>query len=143
MATSKLVWRAEVVLSHFADDVEERMELAAQLVEGAAKRNLSQPGTGRTYKLYNPKRTHTASAPGQPPATDIGRLRSSITHKVVRKRLKVIGLVGANTEYARRQELGFVGTDALGRSYNQAERPYLRPALWNNKSEIKSILGVS
>lgn len=36
--------------------------------------------------------------------------------------------VGTNLEYARRQEFGFVGTDSLGRRYNQAARPYLRPA---------------
>lgn len=30
--------------------------------------------------------------------------------------------------YARRLELGFSGTDARGRSYNQPPMPYLRPA---------------
>mgnify|MGYP001292038658 CR=1 FL=1 len=33
-----------------------------------------------------------------------------------------------DTPYARRIELGFHGTDSLGRRYNQAGQPYLRPA---------------
>lgn len=35
---------------------------------------------------------------------------------------------GTNLDYARRQEFGFVGADKLGRRYNQAARPYMRPA---------------
>lgn len=37
--------------------------------------------------------------------------------------------VGTNLPYARRIELGFSGTDALGRTYNQPPRSYLRKAL--------------
>lgn len=39
------------------------------------------PATGRIYQKYNPRRTHTASAPGQAPQTDTGRLASSITFR--------------------------------------------------------------
>jgi hypothetical protein len=34
--------------------------------------------SGRTYKKYNPKRTHKASAPGEYPATDLGHLANSM-----------------------------------------------------------------
>jgi phage gpG-like protein len=37
------------------------------------------PATGETYEKYNPRRTHTASAPGEAPATDTGRLANSVT----------------------------------------------------------------
>ena len=35
---------------------------------------------------------------------------------------------GFSPAYARRIEFGFVGLDSLGRYYNQAPRPYMRPA---------------
>jgi HK97 gp10 family phage protein len=53
-----------------------------------------------------------------------GNLKRSIT-------VKSEGLfvaVGTDVVYARRMELGFRGADSLGRVYNQAPRPYLRPA---------------
>lgn len=39
--------------------------------------------TGRVYKKSSPRRTHRASAPGEPPATDTGRLASSVRYKKV------------------------------------------------------------
>ena len=60
------------------------------------------------------------------------RLRTSITNEVE----ETVGRVGTNVEYARRVELGFVGVDSLGRHYNQAPKPYLRPALEKNRSKI-------
>lgn len=97
------------------------MERAATWIEGEVKRSFSFSGP---------------SPPGQPPAVDTGRLRSSITHEVREEGNEVIGLVGSNVEYARRLEFGFVGTDKRGRRINQPERPYLRPAVFNNKTEI-------
>ena len=49
---------------------------------------------------------------------------------------ELTGVVGTNVEYGRRVEMGFVGTDSLGRTYNQAPKPYLRPALEKNRSKI-------
>lgn len=37
------------------------------------------PATGEIYEKYNPRRTHQASAPGEAPATDTGRLANSVT----------------------------------------------------------------
>ena len=45
--------------------------------------------------------------------------------------------VGTNLEYARRQEYGFNGADSLGRVYNQAPRPYLRPAIDENGNAVR------
>ena len=44
--------------------------------------------------------------------------------------------VGTDVPYARRLEFGFVGTDSRGRTYHQSARPYLRPALDENKPEM-------
>ncbi len=49
---------------------------------------------------------------------------------------KFTGVVGTNVEYGRRYDMGFVGTDALGRKYNQKPRAYLRVALENNRNKI-------
>ncbi len=45
--------------------------------------------------------------------------------------------VGSTMEYARRLEYGFMGTDKLGRIYDQQPRPFLRPALDENTEEIE------
>lgn len=37
--------------------------------------------------------------------------------------------VGTNKPQARRLEYGFVGSDSLGRHYNQAPQPHVRPAV--------------
>ena len=42
-------------------------------------------------------------------------------------------VVGTDAPQARRLEYGFVGADKLGRVYNQAPRPHIRPALDENR----------
>ncbi len=71
---------------------------------------------------------------------DTGYLRSHITHevKIDREINEVTGKVGTNTEYARRIEFGFNGSDKLGRKYNQKARPYLLPAYDKFKNIINS-----
>lgn len=46
--------------------------------------------------------------------------------------------VGSSAEYARRLELGFMGTDSRGRHYHQGPRPYLRPALDDNVKQVEN-----
>lgn len=41
-----------------------------------------------------------------------------------------VAAVGTNKPQGRRLEYGFVGTDSLGRHYNQPPYPHFRPALW-------------
>lgn len=100
------------------------MERATLWVEGTVKRSF-KPGTGRIY--IRGGKVHRASAPGEPPAVDTGRLRSSITHEVKIQGNEVSGLVGTNVEYAKYLELG---------TNKMAARPFLRPAVFNNKGEI-------
>ena len=66
-----------------------------------------------------------------------GALKRSITHEPEVPKREV--RVGSNLEYARRVELGFTGKDKLGRYYNQAAKPYLRPALEQNMPAIRKL----
>jgi len=82
------------------------------------------------------------SPPGHPPAAPTGTLKARITHTKPKMTPQgLVGKVGTNLEYARRVELGFVGIDKIGRRYNQAPRPYLRPALHKNEKIIKQMFG--
>lgn len=86
-----------------------------------AKAELVTPGRGRTYEKYDPRRTHVASAPGDPPATDLGDLLRSVDMEVegwARVR------VGSAHHTADKLELGTLLTG--GRI---APRPWLRTAL--------------
>ena len=64
-----------------------------------------------------------------------GTLRRSITHKIEGDDA-LVGPFSA-VPYAARIEFGFVGADSLGRVYNQAAQPYLRPALQAKQADIR------
>jgi hypothetical protein len=49
--------------------------------------------------------------------------------------------IGSSVVYAARVEFGFVGKDSLGRNYNQAAKPYMRPAITEHKAEIEKVFG--
>jgi len=61
------------------------------------------PASGVTYEKYNPRRTHTASAPGEAPATDTGRLASSVDFK---REGPMSATVGSQVAYAAMLEFG-------------------------------------
>lgn len=61
-----------------------------------------------------------------------GTLRRSIRAEAMGRDV----VVGTELPYARRIEFGFTGADSRGRQYNQAARPYLRPALDENKQRV-------
>lgn len=88
------------------------IQRAALAGEAITKANLSRPGTGRIYGK------HQASAPGEPPAVDTGRLRNATQAdtQVRRDSDGIVGRVVANAEYAHALE---VGTERI------APRPFL------------------
>lgn len=45
------------------------------------KRYNRGPTTGRTYEKYKPRRTHRASAPGEAPQSDTGRLAAATVYR--------------------------------------------------------------
>ena len=89
--------------------------------ESTAKTSILKGGTGRTYEKYQPRRTHVASAPNQPPASDTGFLANNITMKVDTKTDgSVVGQVISSAPYSKHLEFG---------TTNMTERPFMQPAL--------------
>jgi hypothetical protein len=127
-----LEWNAGRFNQLIADKVEHGMELACIYVESEAKREVSR---GNIHG-DNP------SLPGEPPKVVSGTMRANISHQVVRNADTISGFIGVreNVAYARRLELGFVGTDSLGRTYDQAPRPFLRPALLRSRDKIVELI---
>lgn len=83
----------------------------------------SGPKTGRLYRRRSV--THRASAPGEAPASDTGRLVQSIT--TAYKTEPIQGRVNAGTDYAASLEYG---------TTRMEPRPYARPALASKYDEI-------
>lgn len=87
-------------------------------LQGNIKKSIQRgPASGRSYQKYNPRRTHQASAPGQAPATDTGRLANSIFFD---QEGLLSATVGSNLIYALYLEYG---------TTKMAARPYFRPAV--------------
>jgi HK97 gp10 family phage protein len=82
--------------------------------------------TSKTGRIYRTRGVmHRASAPGEAPASDTGRLVGSISTAYDSSRLA--GVVSANTKYAEFLEYG---------TATMAERPFMRPALANTQEKI-------
>lgn len=119
-------WNHSKVLAEVDKRIERGLERAAMFVEGVVIKSISEG--------------QPPSVPGEPPHVLRGRLRQSVTHKVFKQAGKWIAVIGAGVKYARRLELGFVGTDSKGRNVSQAPRPYLRPAIVNNRDKILRLI---
>lgn len=110
--------------------VEEAVRAGAMLVANDARRSVARgPKTGRMYVRRGV--AHQASAPGEPPATDTGRLVTSIVSDVERDGRSVVGIVEARTEYAVHLEYG---------TRNMAPRPFMLPALERNRARIAALV---
>ena len=96
---------------------------AVQSITGGSK-------TGETVRKYNPTRTHTQSAAGEPPASDTGFLVANITATTKAEGKKMIGEVKASAPYAVHLEFGTTAMQA---------RPFLQPALEKNSKKIQAI----
>lgn len=132
----RLNWNADSMRDALRRKIARGLTRAALIVEKAAitKVNIGQP-------VRRTKGGHTVglnpSKPGEPPHVLLGRLKQSITHSDVEEHEDKLTIkVGTNVIYGQRLERGFVGTDAKGRNVNQAPRPYLRPSLDENQTEV-------
>lgn len=126
------------------------LEAGAVLVANDAKRSIAQgPKTGRVYEYrYKTNRAtggifpvekrsvpHQASAPGQPPATDEGRLVGSIVSDAIdTKGEGLVAIVEAQTEYAKFLEYG---------TKRMAPRPFMLPAFERNRQRIADLIRLS
>ena len=104
---------------------------STMVVENFAKASVMAGGSGTTVQKYDPRRTHTQSAPLAPPASDTGFLVSQITMEVDAKRDgSVVGQIISAAPYSKPLEFG---------TTNMTERPFMRPALRKNKRKILDI----
>ena len=98
----------------------------AQNIRNTAVRSiLKQSPGGVTYEKYNPRRTHVASAPGQPPNTDTGRLAGRI--RTVESGTPT-AYVDALADYAAHLEFG---------TRNMAARPFMTPAVEEEREKFR------
>ena len=116
---------------HVKREAIKRMERATKVVRGAVISDIQRGvKSGTTYEKYNPRRTHTASAAGQAPATDTGQLVSSISTRTKIEGRKVIGEIIADAPYAQALEFG---------TTKMMARPFMQPALQKNARKIERI----
>jgi len=102
------------------------LKAMAQVLKSEAKRKvLSGPKTGRIYQRYNPFRLHQASAPGQPPASDLGLLVASIYAEVDPSQFNIV--LSASAPYARALEYG---------TSKMLPRPFLLPTIYEYRDRI-------
>lgn len=126
----EIKWDGDKFLRRITDQVIDGVERATESVEETVRELVSRP---------NPDGSNP-SLPGEPPKRVTGELYRSIGSTVQIGQNQVSGLVYAGTPYARRLEFGFVGVDSRGRRYNQAPRPFLRPALAQNHKLIMTAI---
>lgn len=99
-------------------DVQDVINATAQNIRSTAIRSIkNSPANGRVYK------NHTASAEGNPPRTDTGRLVGSIAVVMPDNAKALEAEIGAYVDYAAHLEYG---------TRNMGARPFMFPALEQN-----------
>ena len=110
-----------------ADDaVDKAIRSSAFVVQDTATKSINAGGkNGKSYKRGS--KSHIASAPGEAPASDTGRLSNSI---MALKSIYDNGwLVGTSLDYGKHLELG---------TKDIKPRPWLIPALEKNRNAIEN-----
>ena len=114
------------VSSKFESEATALVNRTAQNIRNTAVRSIQKQSPGGVeYEKYNPRRSHVASAPGQPPNTDTGRLAGSI--RAVESG-KPTAHVDALADYARALEFG---------TRNMAARPFMTPAVEAERDKFR------
>ncbi len=106
------------------------VEVAAE-VERAAKNNFEG-----AHKRNEPRVPNSSNKPN----IVTGRLRGSIRSTGVQRLAGGwTSAVGPTVVYGRRVELGFKGTDSIGRKYNQPAYPYFGPGVKEVRLRVAAI----
>ena len=130
------------LLTQFSAALKRRIEanlvIAGEIVATEVRRNVNDaPRGGKTYRIKNASgsyRTHTASAPGESPATDLGFLVRSIQVEpdLQNLRVRIISLHSI-APYAKRLEYGDL-------SSRLAPRPFMFKGLNAKKQQAIRIV---
>ena len=104
-------------------------QVAADLTGMIAAARIAAHKTVVTFgaRLQASVKRNASGRPG--PNAPTGDYRRSINRRTTMRATVSVAEVGSGRVQARRLELGFVGTDALGRSYDQPPYPHFGPAL--------------
>jgi len=115
--------------------IEANLVIAGEVVATEVRRNIqTSPRGGRTYVKTHPNRTHTASAAGESPATDLGFLVRSIQTEPDMQNLRIrILSLHSIAPYAKRLEFGDL-------SAGLAPRPFMFKGLQAKKKQAVSIV---
>lgn len=107
------------------DEARRANRATGEQVRTAAVRKIQASGSGRVYEIAGPpRRTHRASAPGEPPATDTGALARNIYVESADGGLTVF--VGTNQAHGRYLEHGTAMV---------APRPWLMPSMEGSRAD--------
>lgn len=91
-------------------------------------------------KLQRAVKSHASQAKGGPVGPGVRRITGnylgSINRKTTHRPDVSIAQVGSSAPQARRLELGFHGTDSLGRSYSQGALPHFSKGLEDVESQF-------
>lgn len=93
------------------------------LLQTQVRANMS----GRSGVIFTPEDGGPSGEVG--PRAQTGDLRRSVTQQVEATPFVISASAASNEPQTRRLELGFLGTDSLGRDYDQPPYPAWRPAL--------------
>ena len=117
-------------IKKIADHAEERMLEAVDEVRDVTLDTLSGSRSGRQYRVPGTGVYYTASAPGEPPAVQLGDLRKSVKGGIEKEGKDVIGFVGSELPKASMLEMG---------TSKMLPRPWLRPSFEKSVDKVKSI----
>ena len=121
--------RSAEVIKDYTSDAKQLVGRAATLVRNTAVESILQGAkSGVTYSKYNPRRTHTASAAGEPPASDTGYLANNILVNIDADGFGAS--VESRADYSSFLEFG---------TSKMAARPFMQPALEENRAKIKRL----
>ena len=106
---------------------ERNLFAAGQVWKGGVVKTLTGNRSGRWYRVPGTRSMYRASAPGEPPASATGRLRSNIEMKLDRESV----VVGTNVRYALYLERG---------TSKMRPRPFIRRGLESVRGAIRAAL---
>lgn len=105
------------------DELADRLERAAHRIPHAIARGVEHAGTLGQARI----RGNASGRPG--PNVITGAYRNSWQTHTRHIPYGAVCTIGTDAPQGRRLEYGFVGTDSLGRSYNQPPFPHVEPAI--------------